>query len=71
MLRSTDEIRRALGWLMGGSIQNGWTSVLAILPLLAFGAGVLLISGHALNLLQFGDDQAQQFDLTSRARTMT
>jgi len=71
MLRSSDEMRRALGWLFGGSIQNGWTSILAILPFLVIGAGVLLMSGHALNLLQFGDDQAQQLGLNvTRTRTM-
>lgn len=71
MLRSTNELRRALGWLLGGSIQNGWTSILAILPFLVIGASVLLISGHALNLLQFGDDQAQQLGLNvTRTRTL-
>jgi iron complex transport system permease protein len=71
MLRSTDEMRRALGWLLGGSIQNGWTSILAILPFIVMGVGVLLASGHALNLLQFGDDQAQQLGLNvTRTRTM-
>src|SRR5688572_6137656 len=71
MLRSTDEMRRALGWLLGGSIQNGWTSILAILPFIVIGVGVLLVSGHALNLLQFGDDQAQQLGLNvTRTRTM-
>jgi iron complex transport system permease protein len=71
MLRSTDEMRRALGWLLGGSIQNGWTSILAILPFIIIGVGVLLSSGHALNLLQFGDDQAQQLGLNvTRTRTI-
>lgn len=71
MLRSTDEMRRALGWLLGGSIQNGWTSILAILPFIIIGVGVLLASGHALNLLQFGDDQAQQLGLNvTRTRTI-
>jgi iron complex transport system permease protein len=71
MLRSTDEMRRALGWLLGGSIQNGWTSILAILPFIMIGVGVLLTSGHALNLLQFGDDQAQQLGLNvTRTRTI-
>jgi iron complex transport system permease protein len=71
MLRSTDEMRRALGWLLGGSIQNGWTSILAILPFIVIGVGVLLASGHALNLLQFGDDQAQQLGLNvTRTRTI-
>jgi iron complex transport system permease protein len=71
MLRSTDEMRRALGWLLGGSIQNGWTSILAILPFIVIGVSVLLVSGHALNLLQFGDDQAQQLGLNvTRTRTV-
>ncbi|MCK7481800.1 MAG: iron ABC transporter permease [Candidatus Moduliflexus flocculans] len=32
-------------------------------PYLAIGLGILAFSGHALNLLQFGDDQAQQLGL--------
>jgi iron complex transport system permease protein len=63
MLRSTGEVRRALGWLLGGASQAGWAAILAILPYLLIGFGILLISGHALNLLQFGDDQAQQLGL--------
>ena len=56
MLRSTGEVRRALGWLLGGASQSGWTAILAMLPYLVIGLGVLTLSGHALNLLQFGDD---------------
>jgi iron complex transport system permease protein len=63
MLRSTGEVRRALGWLLGGASQSGWTAILAIAPYLVVGLGILLLSGHALNLLQFGDDQAQQLGL--------
>lgn len=63
MLRSTGEVRRALGWLLGGASQSGWIAILAILPYLVLGLGILLVSGHALNLLQFGDDQAQQLGL--------
>jgi len=72
MLRSTEEVRRALGWLLGGSIQTGWLSILAVLPFLIIGISVLLVSGHALNLLQFGDDQAQQLGLhVTRTQTIT
>lgn len=63
MIRSTSEVRRALGWLLGGASQGGWTAILAILPYLVIGLGILVVSGHALNLLQFGDDQAQQLGL--------
>ncbi|HEY5901372.1 MAG TPA: iron ABC transporter permease [Anaerolineales bacterium] len=71
MLRSTGELRRALGWLLGGASQAGWAAILAILPYLVIGLGILLVSGHALNLLQFGDDQAQQLGLNvTRAKTV-
>jgi len=63
MIRSTSEVRRALGWLLGGATQNNWNAILAMLPYLLIGISVLLFSGHALNLLQFGDEQAQQLGL--------
>jgi len=66
MLRSTGELRRALSWLLGGVSLVGWSSVLALLPYLAIGLGVLVLSGHALNLLQFGDEQAMQMGLDTR-----
>lgn len=71
MLRSTGEVRRALGWIMGGATQAGWEAVLGMLPYLLTGVVVLLFSGHALNLLQFGDDQAAQLGLpVSRVKTI-
>lgn len=63
MIRSTSEVRRALGWLLGGASQSGWAAILAIMPYLILGLGILAFCGHALNLLQFGDDQAQQLGL--------
>ena len=71
MLRSTGELRRAIAWMLGGASQAGWSPVLTILPYLAIGLGMLVLSGHALNLLQFGDDQAQQLGLNvTRTRTL-
>ena len=70
MLRSSGELRRALGWLLGGLSLGGWEAVLALLPFIIIGLGMLTLSGHALNLLQFGDEQAQQMGLnTGRAKT--
>jgi iron complex transport system permease protein len=71
MLRSTGELHQAILWLNGGVSQAGWKPVLVMLPFLAIGLGALLLSGHALNLLQFGDDQAQQMGLpVTRARAL-
>jgi len=71
MLSSTGELRRAIAWILGGASQAGWSPVLTILPYLAIGLGILVLSGHALNLLQFGEDQAQQLGLSvTRIRTL-
>lgn len=63
MLNSTGELRRALVWLLGGSTLTGWGPVLALLPYWLIGLGGLLTMGHALNVLQFGDEQAKQLGL--------
>jgi iron complex transport system permease protein len=63
MLRANTELRRALTWLLGGATMAGWQPVFATLPYVLLGLGVLFACGHALNVLQFGDEQAQQLGL--------
>lgn len=71
MLRSDEELHRALAWLLGGSTMSGWDPVLAAFPYIALGLGVLTFSGHALNVLQFGEEQAQQLGLhVERAKAL-
>jgi iron complex transport system permease protein len=65
MLRSSEELRRAIGWLLGSGMMSGWKPVLAALPYIAIGLVALLLSGHALNVLQFGEEQAQQLGLAA------
>lgn len=63
MLRSENELRRAIAWLLGGASLSGWPPVLGMLPYALVGLGVLLFSGHLLNVLQLGEEQAQQLGL--------
>ena len=63
MLSSTNELRRSFVWLMGGITLSGWQPVLAMLPYVTIGLLSLLASGHVLNVLQFGDEQAQQLGI--------
>jgi iron complex transport system permease protein len=63
MLRSNEELRRAFSWLLGGAIMGGWPPVLAMLPYVTVGMIVLSLSGHMLNVMQFGEEQAQQLGL--------
>jgi iron complex transport system permease protein len=66
MLRSTGEVRRAIGWLLGGVSLVGWDVTLALIPYLVIGMTLLVLTGYSLNLLQFGDDQATQMGLNVR-----
>jgi iron complex transport system permease protein len=66
MLRSTGEVRRAIGWLLGGVSLVSWNATLALIPYLGIGLVTLVLTGYALNLLQFGDDQARQMGLNVR-----
>lgn len=63
MLRSNEELRRALSWLLGGSVIGGWEPVWAMLPYVAVGLATLILFGYALNVLQFGEEQAQHLGL--------
>jgi len=66
MLRSQGELRRSIAWLFGGAILNGWEPVMAATPYILLGLGILLTTGHALNVLQFGEEQAVQLGLSVR-----
>jgi iron complex transport system permease protein len=63
MLKSDDQIYRAISFLLGGAPMTGWNPVLASLPYMAVGMGLLLLAGHSLNVLQFGEDEAKQMGL--------
>jgi iron complex transport system permease protein len=63
MLSSNSDLHRSLSWLVGGATISGWQPVLAILPYLLLGGSLLFSTGHALNVLQFGDEQALQLGL--------
>ena len=70
MLRSSAELRRALAYQLGGALLPGWEPVLAMLPYFLIGVTVLVLSGFTLNVLQFGDEQAQQMGLAVERRKL-
>ena len=67
--RTREQTQRALSWLMGGMLIGGWDPVRITLPYILAGIAVLIVMGRVLNLLQFGDEQAEQTGLNvARAR---
>lgn len=72
MIQSTGELRRALVWLMGGAITSGWSPILAVLPYMFIALTGLVLIGHPLNVLQFGEEQALQMGIrVQRVRWIT
>ncbi|MFZ5908481.1 MAG: FecCD family ABC transporter permease [Chloroflexota bacterium] len=63
MLRTDLQIHRAISFLLGGSPMLGWDPVVAALPYMVIGMGLLSLSGHMLNVLQFGEEEAKQMGL--------
>ncbi len=63
MLRSDQQLFRAISFLLGGSPIIGWDPVIAALPYMLIGIGLLTFSGHMLNVLQFGEEEAKQMGL--------
>ncbi len=63
MITASGEIRHSLIWLLGGASMSGWRPVLAMLPYLLLGSMFILMSGHTLNVLQLGDEQARYLGL--------
>ncbi len=45
--------------------MSGWEPVAAVLPYVLLGLAILITSGHALNVLQFGEEQASQMGLAA------
>jgi iron complex transport system permease protein len=63
MINATGDLHRTIVWLLGGGALSGWQPVLAVLPYIGLGLAILMVMGHSLNVLQFGEEQAQQLGL--------
>ena len=63
MLRTELQLHRAVSFLLGGSPIAGWDPVVAVMPYMLIGMGLLTVSGHMLNVLQFGEEEAKQMGL--------
>jgi len=63
MLISDEMILQAMNFLLGGSTVTGWEPLLIALPYFSAGLLLLVLGGHSLNVLQFGEEQAQQLGL--------
>ena len=63
LINSSGELRRALVWLVGGTTLSGWKPLLGSALYILLGLFVLLLLSYRLNVLQFGEEQAQQLGI--------
>jgi iron complex transport system permease protein len=63
MLVSDQMVLQAMSFLLGGSTVTGWDPLVIALPYFSLGLTLLILSGHSLNVLQFGEEQARQLGL--------
>jgi len=63
MLISDQMVFQAMSFLLGGSTVTGWDPLIIALPYFTVGMISLILSGHSLNVLQFGEEQALQLGL--------
>jgi iron complex transport system permease protein len=63
MLISDQMVLQAMSFLLGGSTVTGWDPLAIALPYFTIGLALLVLSGHSLNVLQFGEEQARQLGL--------
>ncbi|MGA2819761.1 MAG: iron ABC transporter permease [Anaerolineales bacterium] len=66
ILRFQGDLQRAIVWMLGGYALGGWEPVWASLPYIVVGLIALSLLGRALNVLQFGEEQALQLGLDVR-----
>jgi iron complex transport system permease protein len=64
MLISNQMVLQAMSFLLGGSTVTGWEPLAIALPYFGLGLTTLILSGHSLNVLQFGEEQARQLGLS-------
>jgi iron complex transport system permease protein len=62
-LQHNEKFLTILAWLLGGFNTASWTGCLLVLPYLVLMSVLVLGFGRALNVLQLGEEQAQQLGL--------
>jgi len=63
MVLDTDRVLTILSWTLGGFNLSSWDRLFWALPYIAPSAAVLLTLGRTLNVMQLGEEQAQQVGL--------
>jgi iron complex transport system permease protein len=67
MLGAREQASGILAWLLGSFSLSSWSKVIAVFPLILLAGVAIWFSSRALNLMQLGEEQAQQLGLPVEA----
>ncbi len=64
IITSGEKIHGIMFWLMGSFSLSQWSEIKVALPAVAVGVTVIMIHARSLNLIQLGEEQAQQLGIS-------
>lgn len=67
---SGEELRQIIGWLLGSVSMRRWSHIWIILPFFLIGTILLLFNAKELNVLSFGEEQAQHLGVNVDKRKL-
>ena len=63
LVSSGDKLHGIVFWIMGSFSLSQWSDVRLVLPYVAVGIGIIFIYARPLNVMQLGEEQAQQLGI--------
>ncbi|HCP60053.1 MAG TPA: iron ABC transporter [Dehalococcoidia bacterium] len=63
IITSEEQLHGIMFWLMGSFSLTQWSEIKFVLPYVVVGVGVLLVYARSLNIMQLGEEQAQQLGI--------
>jgi iron complex transport system permease protein len=60
-----DSVHGIIFWLIGSFSLSQWSEVAIALPVVLFGVGLIMVYARSLNLIQLGEEQAQQLGINT------
>lgn len=65
-----EELRQIIGWLLGSVSMRGWNYVFILFPFFLIGSILLISQANELNVMSFGEEQAQHIGVSVQHKKM-
>lgn len=65
-----EELRQIIGWLLGSVSMRGWNYIFILMPFFIIGSLLLIMQANELNVMSFGEEQAQHIGVSVQRKKM-